>query len=102
MTDHLPLPSAPYRGIEPFRYVDHPIFFEREAETIDLLRHIIAYKGVLLYGVSGAGKSSLINAGLIPESNRYGFAPDRIRLQRRLKAEIIVERISLGDNGEAP
>jgi hypothetical protein len=101
-TDHLPLPSAPYRGIEPFRYVNHRIFFEREAETTDLLRHIIVYKGVLLYGISGTGKSSLVNAGLIPEAIRYGFAPDRIRLQRRLGAEIIVEPISLRDDGKAP
>lgn len=96
------LPSTPYRGIEPYRFVDRRIFFARKLETLDLLRSVIISKGVLFYGNSGTGKSSLINAGLIPEILEKGFSPDRIRLQNRLNGEIIVERISLKDDGQAP
>ena len=39
--------------------------------------------GVMLYGDSGAGKSSLINAGLLPEATRLGFHPERLRVQPR-------------------
>jgi len=31
------------------------------------------YRGVLLYGDSGNGKSSLINAGLLPDVAALGF-----------------------------
>ncbi|HEX3084285.1 MAG TPA: hypothetical protein VHP99_07185, partial [Pyrinomonadaceae bacterium] len=98
----LQLPSSPFRGIEPYRFVDAPIFFARNADALDLLRSVIIYKGVLLYGNSGTGKSSLINAGLFPEVLDKGLCPDRIRLQNRLNGEIIVERVSLNDNGQAP
>ena len=62
----LPLPSAPYRGIEPFRFVDQPIFSGRTDEVRKLVRLITIYRGISFYGESGAGKSSVINAGLIP------------------------------------
>src|SRR6185369_12331045 len=96
------LPDAPYPGAESFRLIDYPIFFERKQETRLLLQEIVVYRGVLLYGDSGAGKSSLINAGLIPIVRNEGFVPDRIRLKNLRDAEIIIERISLRDDGRPP
>jgi WD40 repeat protein len=87
------VPKTPYRGILPFLYGDHPIFFARERETRDLIRHTVIYRGVFLYGESGAGKSSLINAGLIPAAEEEGFRADRLRVQARRGEELIVERI---------
>ena len=52
----------------------------------------------MLYGDSGAGKSSLINAGLLPAVERLGFSPERLRLQPRRGEEIVVERIVTGDD----
>ena len=95
-------PSAPYRGIDFFRFVDHPIFFARQTEVIELLRHVIIYKGVLLFGSSGTGKSSIINAGLLPAIINQGFVPDRIRVQNRANQEFVIERISLNDDGKEP
>ena len=46
--------------------VDQPIFFARGEETRKLLRYVSVYRGVLFYGESGCGKSSLLNAGFIP------------------------------------
>ncbi|HEX8140767.1 MAG TPA: hypothetical protein VF544_24585 [Pyrinomonadaceae bacterium] len=97
-----PLPDAPYRGIEPFRYVDQPIFFARDEETQKLLRYVVIYRGVLFYGDSGSGKSSLINAGFIPAIIDEGLTPDRLRVQPRPGEEIIVERISIMADGQAP
>ncbi|HEX2080107.1 MAG TPA: hypothetical protein VHG08_20570, partial [Longimicrobium sp.] len=92
-------PEAPYRGIEPFRVVDAPIFFERARESERLLRMITIYRGVLLYGESGAGKSSLVNAGFIPRCLAEGWIPERLRVQPRPGAEIVLERISRGGDG---
>lgn len=92
------LPRSPYRGIEPFRYSDHPIFFARDVETRELLRLVIVYRGVLLYGDSGAGKSSLVNAGLIPAAAAEGFRADRIRVRPRRGEELVVERIPSTDD----
>src|SRR5215216_4862435 len=95
------VPVLPYRGIQPYRYADHPIFFAREEETRDLLRLVVVYRGVMLYGDSGAGKSSLINAGLFDAARLKGFQPERIRVQPRSEQELVVERVALDEAGTA-
>jgi WD40 repeat protein len=56
----------PYVGPRPFTRKDHSIFFGRDRETNELLSLIIAHPVVLIYAQSGAGKTSLLNARLIP------------------------------------
>jgi hypothetical protein len=102
LLEQLPFPSAPYRGIEHYRFVDHRIFFARRAEILELLRSVMIFKGMVLFGSSGVGKSSLIDAGLLPHMIERGFSADRIRVQNRPNAEIVIERISLNDDGKAP
>jgi WD40 repeat protein len=92
------LPRVPYRGIQPFRYADHDLFFARREETAHLLQLVTVYRGVLLYGDSGVGKSSLINAGLLPAALRLGFHPERVRVQPRAGEELVVERSAAGDD----
>lgn len=101
-TQNIALPEEPFRGIESFRYVDQEIFFAREDETLKLLRNVTIYRGVLFYGDSGSGKSSLINAGFIPVAISEDFIPDRVRVQPRSGKEIIVERISMNSDGKPP
>jgi len=60
------------------------------------------YRGVLLFGDSGAGKSSLINAALLPGLVREQFAPERLRVQPKPGAELIVERIPISDDASGP
>ncbi len=96
------IPKSPFRGIESFRYIDHPIFFAREEETENLLRQVTIYRGVLLYGESGVGKSSLINAGFLPMVIGKNFAPHRLRVHPERGKEINVERISTRDDGKPP
>ncbi len=98
----LPLPSAPYRGIEPFRFIDQPIFSARADEVRKLVRLITIYRGIFLYGESGAGKSSLINAGLIPALRDEGFVAERVRVQPIARQELVIERIALTDEGTPP
>lgn len=88
-----PVPDRPYRGIRPFRFIDQQIFAAREEEVWKLLSNVTLYRAVLLYGESGTGKSSLINAGLLPRALEDDYIADRIRVQPSLGSEIKVERI---------
>ncbi|HEY6667219.1 MAG TPA: FHA domain-containing protein [Propionibacteriaceae bacterium] len=95
------IPDVPYRGIQPFRYRDHPIFLSRGDETRRLLHRVVVYRGVLLYGESGAGKSSLVNAGLFPVAEQAGFRPERLRVQPRQGEELVLERIPVTADGSS-
>jgi len=97
-----PLPDAPYRGIEPFRFTDQQIFAAREKETWELLSNVTLYRAVLLYGESGTGKSSLVNAGLLPQVLKENYVPDRIRVQPIAGREFKVERIRISTEGDQP
>ena len=88
-----PLPECPYPGIEPFSYAYRELFFSREQEKRDLVRDIVLRRGNLLYSASGIGKSSLINAGLIPAAILEGYVPERLRVQPVGGGEFVLERI---------
>ena len=61
----------PYVGPRAFQYGE-PLF-GRDREVMELLDLLIAERIVLLYSPSGAGKTSLIQAALIPELEKEGF-----------------------------
>ena len=97
----MPWPREPYRGTSR-SLIDRPIFFERREETRRLIRLVSIYRGTLLYGESGTGKSSVINAGFIPAMLDEGFLPERLRVQPLPGGELVVERIALTDEGTEP
>ena len=55
-----------YPGVKPFETAERDLFFGRDRDTEDLLDLLWLEKLVVLFGKSGYGKSSLINAGLWP------------------------------------
>ncbi|WP_189302081.1 nSTAND1 domain-containing NTPase [Streptomyces albospinus] len=61
---------CPYRGLASYRRQDARWFFGRERSTEALVAQLRAAEKtgglVMLVGASGAGKSSLLNAGLVP------------------------------------
>lgn len=63
----------PYVGPKPFEPDDYDLFFGRDHEAGDLLSLVIAHRVVLLHAQSGAGKTSLINAGMLPQLRAEGF-----------------------------
>ena len=65
--------ASPYVGPRPFERKHAELFFGRDREANELLSLIIAHTEVLLYAQSGAGKSSLVNARLIPLLEAEGF-----------------------------
>ena len=57
--------DSPFVGPRPFEKEDSDRFFGRTREIEELLSLIIAHRAVLVYAQSGAGKSSLLRAGVI-------------------------------------
>ena len=57
-------PSSPFIGTRPFLRTEAAYFFGREREATRLANMIAAGTMAILYGESGVGKSSLLNARL--------------------------------------
>lgn len=69
-------PIYRYPGVQPFKVSEREIFFGRKKDEEAFYNFIFSRQLVVLYGKSGYGKSSLINAGIIPKlqvnpSNTY-------------------------------
>lgn len=63
--------SNPYVG--PRSFITGETIYGRSREGTELLDLLIAERIVLLHSPSGAGKSSLINASLVPQMREQGF-----------------------------
>jgi WD40 repeat protein len=61
------LALCPYRGMRAFREEDSALFFGREGDVERLLEAARRHKFVAVVGPSGSGKSSIVQAGLIPK-----------------------------------
>jgi hypothetical protein len=57
---------TPYVGPTPFDEDDEDRFFGRRVEIAEIVSFIYSQPQLLIYSSSGAGKTSLINAGIIP------------------------------------
>lgn len=71
----------PYPGLRPFRLDEDKYFFGRKEQTGSIIEKLISNRFIALIGSSGSGKTSLINAGIIPEiikSNVFAQSPWRI------------------------
>ena len=61
------IPPNPYRGLYAFHEQDAPLFFGRETFSETLLEAVSSRSLVAVVGASGAGKSSVVFAGLLPK-----------------------------------
>lgn len=55
-----------YPGVKPFTSAERELFFGRDKDIEDLYSLLFIKQSIVLYGKSGYGKSSLLNAGVIP------------------------------------
>jgi len=60
------LSGSPYPGLRPFEAGEAHLFFGREQQIDALLERLSRSRFVAVVGESGAGKSSLVRAGLLP------------------------------------
>lgn len=86
-------PETPWLGLRSFTEDAHDYFFGRQAELEDLYGRIVDKPLTIFFGQSGLGKSSLIQAALIPSLRRQGFLPVRIRIDHEPNAPAPEEQI---------
>jgi tetratricopeptide (TPR) repeat protein len=70
----------PWLGLAAYGERECEFFFGRATETAELLRLVEDEPLVVLYGVSGLGKTSLVQAGLFPGLRAHEFLPVLLRL----------------------
>ncbi|MFD7166857.1 nSTAND1 domain-containing NTPase [Streptomyces violascens] len=80
---------CPYRGLASYRQQDARWFFGRERSTDALVAQLRAVEKtgglVMLVGASGAGKSSLLNAGLVPTLQKGALGDEKGRVREVLQ-----------------
>jgi hypothetical protein len=86
MDQPLTRPTNPFVG--PRAIQENEPLFGREKELEDLVDQLYAERVVLMYSPSGAGKSSLINAGLIPQVKSSFRVLPILRLNRDLPGNL--------------
>ena len=68
-------PAQPYKFLDSFELEDADIFFGRDAASTALHQTVIQARLTVLHARSGAGKTSLLKAGLAPRLIREGRIP---------------------------
>ena len=64
--------TNPFKGLQPFEQEDEPKLFGRERDLILFKERILSSRTTLLFAGSGVGKTSFLNAKVIPElTKRY-------------------------------
>src|SRR5678815_6108416 len=72
--------DRPYLGLRSYEERDAKRFFGREEQVEELVRMVRRRALTVLFGVSGIGKSSLIQAGLFPVLRAESYLPILVRL----------------------
>ena len=68
----------PYKGPESYQVEDAAFFFGRREAADEIVAHVLSARMSLLHAQSGAGKTSLLNALVIPQLEERGWTPVRI------------------------
>lgn len=71
--------NNPWKGLN--FYLEGEIIYGRNAEIQSLSQYIFNNTQTVLYGQSGIGKSSILNAGIFPKARLEGMIPVSIRLK---------------------
>jgi hypothetical protein len=70
----------PWLGLESFSESTRSYFFGRDAEVAELLQRLRLNPLLVFYGRSGLGKTSLLQARLVPDLEKLGARPAFYRL----------------------
>jgi WD40 repeat protein len=90
------LPVSPYKGLDPYTAADTAFFFGREIERDIIISNLQASRLTLLYGQSGVGKSSILQAGV--ESFLNEQAQTNLRKQGFPGVAVVVFKEWSGNN----
>ncbi|MDQ1354155.1 MAG: hypothetical protein QG657_4464 [Acidobacteriota bacterium] len=83
----------PFKGLYYYEEADKDIFFGRDNLSRELF-NLVALNGLtLVFGKSGIGKTSLLNAGLFPLLRSAGFLPVRLRLDYSSSGAPLIDQV---------
>jgi WD40 repeat protein len=86
--------KSPFKFLDSFTKEDREIFFGREKEIKELYQRIFQSKIMLVYGVSGTGKSSLIHCGLANKFQETDWLPLNIRRGKNILESLYAAIVS--------
>jgi WD40 repeat protein len=87
---------SPFKFLDSYTLADRNIFFGRDQEIAELYRRVFESKILLVYGVSGTGKSSLINCGLASRFDESDWLPVNVR-----RGNNMIESLDVAINKQA-
>ena len=79
----------PWLGLASYR--EGEVLYGRDDDIRDLTQSVVNDTDTLLYGKSGIGKSSILNAGVIPAARRYGYLPVLVRLSHKERHSYLLQ-----------
>jgi len=71
--------SSPFKFLDAYTREDRAIFFGRDREIEEMYQKVFSSKILLVYGISGTGKTSLINCGLANKFEDSDWLPVHVR-----------------------
>ncbi|MBM3210649.1 hypothetical protein FJZ33_00400 [Candidatus Poribacteria bacterium] len=74
------LPEKPYKYLFYYSSEDSGIFFGRQRDIEEIVSLILAHRSLVLFGASGVGKTSLLEAGIAPSLKAKGCRYIRTRV----------------------
>src|SRR5947209_12083752 len=86
----------PWPGLVAFAEDLQEFFHGRSEEADELLRRVERKDLTVLFGQSGLGKSSLLQAGLFPRLRAEGYLPVSIRLDHAASAPSLSDQVKAG------
>ena len=94
--------KSPFKFLDSYTKEDHDIFFGRDREIEEMYQKVFESRMLLVYGISGTGKTSLINCGLANKFEDSDWLPVSVRrgrnvvesLERELK-KVAISKIKL-------
>ena len=85
--------DSPWPGLSPFGEGEQNFFFGRDLEIGELCRLVRRETLSVLFAQSGAGKTSLVCAGLLPELRKTDYLPVYVRLDHDEGSEPLEQQI---------
>ena len=92
---------SPFKFLDSYGVEDQDIFFGREAETEQLMQMVFQTPLLLLYGMSGTGKTSLVQCGLAGKFSGPDWLPLYIRRRENINDSLQEAMESVWPKGRA-
>ena len=79
---------SPFKFLDAYKLKDKEVFFGREEEAALLYKMVNQNRLLLVYGQSGAGKTSLVECGLASRFDITDWYPVRIRRRQNINESL--------------